>query len=243
MAGERAYRSRRRIVNLFDQLGSPGVFVFMLVVLAVAFILLKRTSRYFSQQRQEQQTWSHAARPRSGGSLTVQSRWGGNSTQTPTSGRHSDVAPEMERWEVEMHETARELKAQLDSKMRALQALIAEADRAASRLEAAKNNEDHTDNTPNTPPTIHTRSGGTPLFNPDNGALPTVEKKRPASPANQADSLRSAPVATAPRVSPQHRQAEIYALADRSLSDSAIAQRLGMPIGEVELILSLRSKR
>ena len=39
-----------------------------------------------------------------------------------------------------MHETARELSAQLDSKMSALQALIAEADRAAARLEAAKGN-------------------------------------------------------------------------------------------------------
>ena len=36
-----------------------------------------------------------------------------------------------------MHETARELSAQLDSKLSALQALIAEADRAAARLDAA----------------------------------------------------------------------------------------------------------
>jgi hypothetical protein len=244
MVGERAYRSRRRTVGIFDQLGSPGAFVFILVVLAVSFVLLKNTSRYFSRQRQEQSSWSHTARPLRDGSMTAQSRLGGISTAaSATSERHSDATSEMDRWEVEMHETARKLKAQLDSKMRALQALIADADRAASRLEAASKKENNPDNTPNTPPSIRIKPGGSPLFNPDNGALPIGEKKRSASPANQAEALRSAPVATASRVSPQHRQEEIYSLADRGLSDSAVAQRLSMPIGEVELILSLRSKR
>jgi DNA-directed RNA polymerase specialized sigma24 family protein len=36
-----------------------------------------------------------------------------------------------------LHETARQLSAQLDTKMVALESLIAEADRAAARLEAA----------------------------------------------------------------------------------------------------------
>jgi hypothetical protein len=218
-------------VNIFDQIGSPGVYVFILVVLAIAFILMSRTSRYFNRQRQENPTWSPASRPRLGGSPTA------NKT---TSGRHLDAAPEMERWEVDMRETARELKAQLDSKMSALQALIAAGDRAASRLEAALKNEDNTDNTPRS---NRIRSGGSPLFNPENGALPKEEKKRSALPTTQAEALRSAPVTTASRASPQHRQTEIYTLADRGLNNSAIAQRLSMPIGEVELILSLRGKR
>lgn len=41
------------------------------------------------------------------------------------------------RWELLMHETARDLSGQLDSKMSALQALVREAHGAAARLEAA----------------------------------------------------------------------------------------------------------
>ena len=41
------------------------------------------------------------------------------------------------RWEVEMHETARTLKGELDHKLGLLQQLILEADRVAARLETA----------------------------------------------------------------------------------------------------------
>ena len=43
----------------------------------------------------------------------------------------------VDRWEVQMHDTARDLSGQLDSKLSMLQALVAEADRAAARLDAA----------------------------------------------------------------------------------------------------------
>jgi hypothetical protein len=43
--------------------------------------------------------------------------------------------------------------------------------------------------------------------------------------------------------SSDHRYDEIYVLADYGHNAAEIAQRLGSPIGEVELILSLRSKR
>ena len=45
---------------------------------------------------------------------------------------------EVKRWEVEFHETCRDLQAELDSKMRALQILIIEANAATERLEQAK---------------------------------------------------------------------------------------------------------
>lgn len=48
-----------------------------------------------------------------------------------------DAPPEILRWQVEMHETARELKAELDSKMGALQAMTRLAREEAARLEAA----------------------------------------------------------------------------------------------------------
>ena len=232
-------------MNLFDQIGSPASFIFMIVVLGIAFILLMRTSRYFSRQRQEEPKWSRAARPRYDGSATAYSRSGDSSTAaqtTPptTSQRHLDAMPKTAQWEVDMHETARELKAQLDSKMSALQALIAEADRAASRLEEAIESRDDVHNAP---PSNRISSGGSPLFKPKPGPQTMGEKSQAGLPTTQAQALRPAPVATASGVSAQNRKQEIYALADYGLSDSAIAQRLGMPIGEVELILSLRDKK
>ncbi|MFO7907455.1 MAG: hypothetical protein ACQESR_13645 [Planctomycetota bacterium] len=47
----------------------------------------------------------------------------------------SSTPPDVLRWQVEMHETARELKAELDSKMRVLQLLIGQARQEADRLE------------------------------------------------------------------------------------------------------------
>ena len=120
----------------------------------------------------------------------------------------------MEQWEVDMHDTARELSARLDSKMIALQSLVAEADRAAARLEAA--------------------------------LAEAVDP--PRQPGNQAHCLEHAGAAgrdhaaaspTAPRAG---RREEVYALADYGYDAVEIARRVGSPIGEVELILSLREK-
>jgi hypothetical protein len=44
---------------------------------------------------------------------------------------------ELLRWEVEMHETARDLKAEIDTKLAALQALTISARQESERLEAA----------------------------------------------------------------------------------------------------------
>jgi len=237
-------------VNPFDQIGSPMAIILIVLVLGILFILLTRTSRYFSRQGREEPKWPHADRPRSCDGSTARPGWDDSSTAIPTtrqtmpptaSQRHLEAMPSMAQWEVEMHETARELKAQLDSKMRALQALIAEADRAAARIEAALKTRDK-DNTDNTPSSNRPRSGGSPLFNPK-GGLPSMQEKKPAGlPANQAQTLRPASPPTASAVSSPHRHEEIYTLSDYGLSDSAIAQRIGMPVGEVELILSLRGK-
>lgn len=48
----------------------------------------------------------------------------------------ADAPAEVLRWQVEMHETARDLKAELDTKMRALQVLIRDADEKIARLES-----------------------------------------------------------------------------------------------------------
>ena len=55
-----------------------------------------------------------------------------SSGPTPT-----EAPPELSRWQVEMHETARDLKAELDSKLSALQALVALARHERILLEAS----------------------------------------------------------------------------------------------------------
>ena len=47
----------------------------------------------------------------------------------------SDAPPEVLRWHVELHETARDLKAEIDTKLAALQALTRLAQEEADRLE------------------------------------------------------------------------------------------------------------
>jgi hypothetical protein len=49
--------------------------------------------------------------------------------------RDQQPPDEFTRWEVQMHDTARELKAELDSKMVALQVLIRQAEQECQRLE------------------------------------------------------------------------------------------------------------
>ncbi len=118
-----------------------------------------------------------------------------------------------EHWEVEMHELARELSGRLDSKMSALQHLIHEADRAAARLEAA----------------LRAAEPGT------QAECLRTEQHPPVDPAPAAE--RSATAAEPGRYD------EIYLLSDYGHPPAEIAQRVGLPIGEVELILSLRKRR
>lgn len=55
---------------------------------------------------------------------------------TPSS-QHTNAPDNVVRWEVEMQDLARDLKAEIDSKMIALGHLVRDADRAAERLEKA----------------------------------------------------------------------------------------------------------
>ena len=146
-----------------------------------------------------------------------------------------------------MHELARELSARLDSKMRALEQLTREADRAAARLEAALAA------TPRgkMPASASSQASKAPrevLHSSNDFDSPPASQaaglKPPGeSPAFMVSSLESARFSAADAPSFDHRYDEIYLLADYGHSPAEIAQRLGSPIGEVELILSLRPKR
>ena len=106
-------------MTLLAQTGAPTAIILGGLALVIGWLLL-RTHRSFRRQRGSDTTLVHTARP----------------TREPQ-GHNLGAPDEMLHWEVRMHDTARELSGELDSKMRALRVLIEEADRAAARLEAA----------------------------------------------------------------------------------------------------------
>ena len=142
----------------------------------------------------------------------------------PADTRVEPASDAIRRWEIEMYDLARELSARLDSKMSVLQHLIREADRAAARLESAV-------------------AAASPL---PAGPHARPEPER----ANQAEGLFSGTSAAGEasddaeaRHSQPGRYDEIYLLADYGHPAAEIAKKLGLPIGEVELILGLRGRR
>jgi hypothetical protein len=62
-------------------------------------------------------------------------------------------------------------------------------------------------------------------------------------PSSQVESLSPAGVPHAEHSSAQAKKEEIYTFADYGMKPADIASRVGHPIGEVELILSLRGKK
>ena len=96
-------------------------YVFLIAAILVATLtMLLRVYRYQSR------------RPRGG--LGLPPRYHGQ----PSAREQQTSAPDsVIRWEVQMQELARDLKAEIDSKMIALGHLIHDADRAAERLEKA----------------------------------------------------------------------------------------------------------
>jgi cell division septation protein DedD len=193
-------------MDLFAQSGVVTALMLGALAVVIGWLLL-RTHRYLSRQRRSDWPLVRVGRlPRR------------------EQGHRLDAPPEMVRGEAQMYETARELSAQLDSKMGALQTLIAEAERAAARLEAAAAR------LPNA-----TRQSAPPDPQPTTQA----EALRASPPLDQATSEAEE---VSPRPSARRRREEIYSLADYGLDAAEIARRVGSPVGEVELILSLRER-
>jgi hypothetical protein len=204
--------------------GLPTLVFLGALVLTIALVLL-RTQRYYAR--------TNTARP----SLAPPERMA-TSPPGPTLGAPAPIV----NWEVEMHDMARQLAAQLDSKIRVLEHLIHEADRAAARLEAAL---------------AAGPSGASPPETKEPPPHPSPPVDRPIGPpVSQAEALKAA--SAADRASPTPREAEafvgarsradkryepIYTLADYGYDAAEIARRTGTPVGEVQLILSLRSAR
>src|SRR5579871_2877785 len=91
--------------------------VFLLGLGLMAMILLVRSRRHFRQVSRREAS--------------------ANSSPRITRASAKAPPPSYEQWEVAMHELARDLTAQLDSKIRVLELLIRQADDAAARLSQA----------------------------------------------------------------------------------------------------------
>jgi hypothetical protein len=151
----------------------------------------------------------------------------------PADRGHRLGAPEETvQWEVHMHEMARDLSGRLDSKIAVLDQLIRQANLAASRLESAL---------ASTHPRVPDGSCGnqSPHTADESGfEASQAEALSPAQKADNPDEWKSSI-----GQEKQARYREIYTLADYGYQAHDIAHRVGTPLGEVELILGLRSER
>ncbi len=138
-------------------------------------------------------------------------------------------ATEFERWEVQMHETAREITARIDSKLSLLDQLIRDADDRIARLQSVGEWLERSGTVEKEPSIAISK-------------LSHVQSHQPAP--RPGPTMSAAAVATAPAktTAASRRHEEIYALADAGHSSAAIASRLNSPVGEVELILGLRAR-
>ena len=142
-----------------------------------------------------------------------------------------DAPPNILRWQVEMHETARDLKAELDTKMLAVQQLIAIAQDQAGRLEKA---------------IAEARRLGLSSCRDTLDELERVVCQEAgeleSSSAGGLGNLPELPepAASASVVNEVTRQ-KICDLAAVGLDATAIADQTGHPAGDVEMVLSLRT--
>jgi hypothetical protein len=201
-------------MSLFADTGLPTMIALGAVVLLVGMMLL-RLQRYYGRRPSSTSPVSPSPAPR----------------------HPSPVTREMAELEVQMHDLAREMSGQLTSKMAALEHLIRDADRAAARLEAALTASRQKE----TPAPALGGTGILPVFPTCTGETPVPPGVPP--PASQADALKPAADRFAERPSRQRRHEEVYTLADYGYDAAEIAQRVGTPVGEIELILSLRGSR
>ncbi len=211
--------------------GTTGVSQLLLLVAVVLIVgtTLLRTQRYFS--RMKRSGWRP---PQVAGSRNT-----GGSVSVPP-------PDQLAAWEVQMHETARDLTGQLDSKMRALEVLIGQANEAAARLEAVLGQAAQHD-------TVGQPAGESlPVDAPQAAQEHTEDLAEPPQVrSSQADALQAAveqagqagasqPHDVLEEESTARRREEVYLLADYGFPPVEIARRVGVPIGEVELMLRLR---
>ena len=181
---------------------NPSEMLLLAAILAATSMLLIRLRRYARRQKKSRSVVVRTDRP-----------------EPDERGHHIGLPAEAMKWEVEMHQTARDLSAQLDSKMSALGHLVEEADRASARLETAL------------------EAAGSrlpPPAQPESLEANATDGSRP----NAASADGNPPE----EATGQQARDEIYMLADYGFDTRQIAGRLGILIGEVESILGSRTE-
>ena len=179
--------------------------MFSLGVVLMIFILMRRSWRYQRENRRSARK-AAAIRPDA-------------KPRTPL----VDAPLEVLRWQVEMHDIARELKAELDSKMSALQALIRMAQQQTQQLDTAIQRAEMMgiSTCRDTLETVE-RLGESPGALPD-AMLPRIDES-----------------SVAELIKPSNQRSRVYSLHDDGHDPKSIAERMDLAVGEVELILSVR---
>jgi hypothetical protein len=185
----------------------------MIAGIALACWLLLRTSRAGWGRSQALE-----ADPRS-----VQKEFDARGRKQPFDGAPSELL----QWQVEMHQTARDLKAEIDTKLSALRALTLMAREESARLEALLAQAQQLDPAAFQSLTANATLAAIEQLADDPSAV-TLPSRSPAQRGEWIDR-------------PQQK-AQIARLAEQGHSAASIAAQLGLPVGEVELTMSLGAK-
>jgi hypothetical protein len=146
-------------------------------------------------------------------------------------GDTTEMPFKMLRWQLEMHETAARFKGELDSKLSALQALVLMAKREAERLETAIVKAE----------SLELAAPRDTLAQMDRLAEPAAMESENSLAAVAASLPRHHSDECADPFADEQKVLAIARLSEQGNSPPQIARRLGLPLGEVEFLLSLRS--
>jgi hypothetical protein len=152
--------------------------------------------------------------------------------------RSAAASPDHESWEVELHRLAREIKGEIDTKMRAFEELIQLAENARSRLADSIERAESLALSGQRKGSIDSREDRSVEFG---RALPvsrSAERPRNTKPNRERAHSLQTTAGDDPGDDPRFER--VYALADAGFSAAKIAGQIGAQVGEVELILSLR---
>ena len=159
------------------------------------------------------------------------------SRATAGAARAMKIGQHQESWEVEMHALARQLKGEIDTKLRALERLIQMANDARGELSASIERAESLG-------VLEERQLATAMIDDasSDALIPAPVGSAGSKRTNvlPRGSVSSGRLRVGETLADDPRFERVYALADAGFSATKIASQTGSQVGEVELILSLR---